>query len=229
MTGARERVGLLGGTFDPVHNGHIEAATSVRAALGLDRVILIPSNVPPHRPVQPRVSPFHRFAMAALAVQAIDGLEVSDLELLASGPSYTSTTLARFHETGLTPSQLFFITGVDAFAEIATWRHYPTLLDGAHFVVVSRPGHRHETITARAPDLAARVVDLREERAPHQRVPERPSVIYLEAATPDASSTAVRSRLATGQPIDDLVPAGVSRHIARHHLYQPPDGGSPLA
>src|SRR6478609_8400275 len=115
------RLGILGGTLDPVHVGHIETALAARDALSLNRILLLPSRVPPHRPQQPAASTFHRFAMTALAVNGIDGLEASDIELSAPGTSYTADTLERLHATGLAASQLFFILGVDAFAEIATW------------------------------------------------------------------------------------------------------------
>jgi nicotinate-nucleotide adenylyltransferase len=222
------RVGLLGGTFDPIHEGHLRAAAAVRDAFGLDRVVLIPSNVPPHRPSQPRASGFHRFAMTAMAAMSCEGLEASDVELAASGPSYTVTTLSRFHDAGVGPSQLFFAIGVDAFAEIATWRHYPALLDAAHFVVVSRPGHDHDAALARVPELRSRVVDARGGLRVSS-IPPLPSVFLLDADTPDVSSTLVRRRLAEGRSLDGLVPACVGGHIARHHLYQPPPGGSPLA
>src|SRR6476661_8109484 len=96
---AAARIGLLGGTLDPIHLGHMGTAQAARAALGLDRVIVLPSHVPPHRAVQPVASGYHRFAMAALAVNGIDGLEASDMELCAPGPSYTADTLTRFRET----------------------------------------------------------------------------------------------------------------------------------
>ena len=121
------RLGLLGGTFDPIHVGHVAAADAARTALGLDRVLLLPSHVPPHRP-QPVASAHHRFAMVALAVADHDGLEASDLELTAPGPSYTAATLRRLRDQGFDPSQLFFITGADAFAEIATLARLPELL-----------------------------------------------------------------------------------------------------
>jgi nicotinate-nucleotide adenylyltransferase len=222
------RVGLLGGTFDPIHVGHLCAAVTVRDALILDRVVLIPANVPPHRHTQPLASGCHRFAMAAMAAQGHEGLEASDIELSTTGPSYTVATLSRFHAAGFAPSQLFFIIGVDAFAEIATWRHYPALLDSAHFLVVSRPGHGHEHAIARAPELRSRLVDLRG-RASAGAIPGSPSVMFLDADTPDVSSTLVRRRLADGLPVEGLVPPAVERHIARHHLYQPSHGGSPLA
>ncbi len=91
------RLGILGGTLDPVHVGHVETALAARDALALDRVLLLPSRVPPHRPLQPSASPFHRFAMAALAVNGIEGVEASDIELVAPGTSYTASTLERFH------------------------------------------------------------------------------------------------------------------------------------
>ena len=223
----RTRLGLMGGTFDPIHRGHLEAAAAAQARLGLDRVWLVPSHVPPHRPVPPVASAFHRFAMAALAALDEDRLEVSDLELRASGPSYTAHTLAALHASGYAPWQLFFIIGVDAFAEIATWFDYPRVLDAGHFVVVSRPGHGHDAVEGRAPEVAARVIDLRGGRtAPASFT--RPAVIFIDAATPDVSSTALRARLAAGGAVDDLVPAAVARHIRRHRLYQPAATAIPL-
>lgn len=223
------RIGLLGGTFNPIHRGHVAAALAAREALDLHRVVLLPAHVPPHRAMQPRASGYHRFAMTAIAAQEADGLEASDIELRATGPSYTAHTLAAFHRTGVTASQLFFIIGADAFAEIATWFDYPHILDAAHFVVVSRPGHRHDEVLTRSPTVAARVVDLRGHEQPAEAIPEGTTVIFLATTTADVSSTGVRRRLDAGQPIDDLVPPAVARHIARHHLYQPRTSGNPLA
>ena len=92
------RIGLLGGTLDPIHVGHVDTALAARQALALDRVIVLPSRVPPHRPNQPVASRYHRFAMTALAVNGVDGLSASDIELCAPGPSYTADTLARFRD-----------------------------------------------------------------------------------------------------------------------------------
>src|SRR5580765_240732 len=153
------RVGLLGGTLDPIHLGHIETASAARIALGLDRVHVLPSNVPPHRTERPVASGYHRFAMSALAVNGVDGLLASDLEMIAPGRSYTSDTLMRFREAqGLGASQIFFITGADAFAEIATWHRYPEVLDLANFIVVSRPGFPVDALSGRLPELAERLV-----------------------------------------------------------------------
>ena len=107
MTSAA-RLGILGGTFDPVHAGHVDTALAARQALALDRVILMTSHIPPHRPVQPVASAYHRFAMAALAVNGVDGLEAWDMELSAPGPTYTADTLARLHADGAAPIADFF-------------------------------------------------------------------------------------------------------------------------
>src|SRR5688572_7320026 len=135
------RVGILGGTFDPIHLGHLEAAAAAQRALSLDRVMLLPSRTPPHRVTEPRASVFHRFAMAALAA-AERGMLVSDIEVRRDGPSFTALTLEALHLEGYVPTELFFITGSDAFADVGTWHDYPRILQLANFVVVSRPGAR---------------------------------------------------------------------------------------
>ena len=202
-----QRIGILGGTFDPIHLGHLEAASAAQRALSLDRVLLLPSRTPPHRSTEPRASVFHRFAMAALAA-AERGMLVSDIELRREGPSYTALTLEALHRDGYAPAQLFFITGSDAFADVATWYDYPRILQLATFVVVSRPG-------------APKISDL----IPHPQslIPDstRPTVLSVEAETPDVSATDIRRRVGAGESIDGLVPSSVAGHIRRHHLYVP--------
>jgi nicotinate-nucleotide adenylyltransferase len=201
---AARRLGILGGTFDPIHFGHLDAADAAHRALQLDHVLLIPSSDPPHRPVDPLASGFHRFALIALAIQGHDALHVSDMELTRTGPSYTADTLRTVARQGWTPSQIFFILGSDAFAEIATWREFPAVLDAANFVVIARPGTTLEAAIARTPSLRGR---------------QGKSLFLVEARTRDVSSSTIRARLAAHQPIGDLVPAAVARYIAAHHLY----------
>lgn len=210
------RLGLLGGTFDPIHVGHLAAADAARTKLGLDRVLLLPSNVPPHRP-QPLASVHHRFAMVALAVANHEGLEASDLELSAPGPSYTAATLHRLHERGYQASQLFFIIGADAFAEIDTWRDYPRFLDDAAFVVVNRDTRSAFDMPANMPALASRMVHVDDRW--HASADSSRSVLLLDAATPAVSSTDIRARVNGGTSIAGLVPALVEAHILKHHLY----------
>jgi nicotinate-nucleotide adenylyltransferase len=214
MTHAR-RLGLLGGTFDPIHYGHLDAAHAARAALDLDEVLLIPAHDPPHKPHDPRGTAFHRFALVALAVSECACCRVSDLEVTRDGPSFTIDTLRALHDAGWRPSQLFFILGADAFAEIATWRAFPAVLDAANFAVIARPGTTLAAALARTPQLRERV----RVHAARSRAPQETGVFLVEALTRDVSSTAIRARLAAGKSIDDLVPATVARHIMAHQLY----------
>jgi nicotinate-nucleotide adenylyltransferase len=211
------RVGILGGTLDPIHCGHLAAAAAARDAFDLPRVLVVPSHVPPHRPVQPLASPFHRFAMAALAVSGMPRVEASDDELRSEGPSYTADTLERLHARGFSPADILFITGADAFAEIATWKRYPEVLDLAHFIVVSRPGYDIDALAERLPGLRSR---MRPAGAP-ARTDAGTLIFLLQAATPDVSSTLIRERARRGEPLSGLVPPLVEAHIRQHHLYIP--------
>jgi nicotinate-nucleotide adenylyltransferase len=195
------RTGILGGTFDPIHLGHLEAAEAARQALKLDRVLLLPSRTPPHRSVEPRASVFHRFAMTALSA-AERRMLASDLELGRDGPSYTALTLEALHREGYAPGDLFFITGSDAFAEISTWFDYPRLFQLSNFAVVSRPGYPIVTPQSPMPTPST-------------------SVFRVDANTPDVSSTGIRRRVAAGESIAGLVAASVADHIERHRLYAP--------
>ncbi len=210
------RLGLLGGTFDPIHYGHLDAADAARRALHLDEVRLLPSHDPPHRPVDPRATAFHRFALVALAINSLDGYSASDTELRREGPSYTIDTLRAVQREGWHPSQIFFILGTDAFADIATWHEFPAVLDAAHFVVIARPGTTIDAALARVPALRGRV---RPAAAVATAIHGETAIFLVEARTRDVSSTSIRARLSARQPVDDLVPAPVARHILAHHLY----------
>jgi nicotinate-nucleotide adenylyltransferase len=209
------RLGILGGTFDPIHGGHVETGTAAAHALDLTEMVVIPASVPPHR-TQPLASAFHRFAMVAMAVAGRPGWRASDLELLArQSPSFTSETLRRFREHGYAPNELFFVLGADAFGEISTWRDYPSILDFAHFAVVSRPGSAASHLRDRLPALASRMV------APSAlQNAGRTVIILIEVPTPDVSSTAIRRRVALGESVSGMVPAGVLQHIEQHGLYR---------
>jgi nicotinate-nucleotide adenylyltransferase len=209
------KVGLLGGTFDPVHLGHLGVAAAARDALALDAVWLMPARTPPHR-TPPRASAAHRFAMTALAVADTPHLLVSDCDMEADGPSYTETTLERLHRAGWRASELFFITGADAFAEIGSWKAYPAVLDRCHFVVVSRPGTPVASLRERLPALALRMKD-----APCDVTGEL-GIFLVDAPTPAVSSTGVRQAVAAGHPLTSLVPSSVAAYIARQQLYLPP-------
>ena len=208
------RIGILGGTFDPIHVGHLDVGDAAGRALGLNDVLVITANIPPHRP-QPLASSYHRFAMAAMAVNGMSGWRASDLELQAGALSFTTGTLQQMHERGYAASELFFIVGADAFLDIGSWKDYPAILDRAHFAVVSRPGVSVETLTARLPQLAARM--RRPPVDPHG--PLQTLIWLIDAPTANVSSTAIRDRRAAGFSITGMVPPAVEQHIEQHGLY----------
>lgn len=205
-------VGLFGGTFDPMHRGHLDVAQAARRALALDVVWVIPARVPPHR-TQPHASASHRFAMAALALEHEDGLRLSDVEMDTDGPSYTVTTLDRLDARGVSGTSTFFITGADAFRDIRTWKAFPAILDRCHFVAVSRPGCPARSLRDALPALADRMHDV------PCAVPPTPSILLVDAPTAPVSSTGVRQALAEGAPIEGMVPDAVAHYIRREHLY----------
>ena len=240
---ALSRIGVLGGTFDPIHLGHLAVAGQAADALGLHQVWLLPARTPPHRPVDPSASITHRFAMAALAAATDSRFSASDLELGRPGASYTADTLRALRTTGLEAWQIFFLTGADAFAEIATWREYPAVLDLAHFVACSRAGVAASSLTARLPDLAPRMIPVpvpgsgdpelhRIGGGPGEKDPET-RVFLLDCTTPDISSTTIRAHARAGRPLAGLVPPEVDDYIRRHRLYGAhpgaAHGGTPAA
>ncbi len=213
------RLGIMGGTFDPIHVGHLDVARASADALHLDTVVLLPSHVPPHRGA-PRTSPLHRFAMTALAAQTDPRFVAGEEELEREGPSFAADTLRAFGRQGWKPEQLFFLTGADAFAEIATWREYPALLDLAHFVVCTRPGQPADMVRGLLPALRDRMVD-----ASAFSDDGGTRVMLLDARTADVSSTGVREAIASGDTdiaLRGLLPPAVFDHIRRHHLYNDP-------
>ena len=239
MTATR-RVGILGGTFDPMHCGHLDVGGAAQRALDLAEILVLPSHIPPHRP-QPAASSYHRFAMVALGIAGRTGWRAVDLELREAARSYTSDTLQRLHQEGFAAQELFFLTGADAFVEIATWKNYPALLDLAHFAVVSRRGVPVGELPARLPALAdrMRVVDEATVRLKAGTTYDTYGVgdalgtfiFLIDAPTADVSATAIRRARARRESIAGLVPPAVQQHIERHALYEdattPSEGGAP--
>jgi nicotinate-nucleotide adenylyltransferase len=207
------RLGLFGGTFDPIHQGHLDVAEAARRALELSCIWVVPARVPPHRR-PPAVSAAHRFAMVAIACANAPGLLVSDLEMDDASPSYTEGTLDRLPSLGVDVRSLFLVTGADAFRDIQTWKGFPGILDRCHFVVVSRPGQSAPDLRKQLPSLASRMVDAGRE------VGSTPAVILVDAPTAPVSSTDVRRRLQAGTAVDDLVAPGVAAYIEKHGLYR---------
>ncbi len=223
--GPKGRIGILGGQFDPIHLGHLGAAAVARRVLAIDRVLLLPSRVSPHRGAPAHATDRDRLALVTLAASSDAHLSPCDLELASDTPSYTSVTLERLRDQGYRRTQLFFIVGADAFSEIATWHHYPAVLDGAHFVVVSRPGHPAADLVETLPDLRTRMRPIaRGADRPHVDPNAAPAVFLIDAVTPDVSSTDIRARVVRGEPLGRLVPANIAAYIAHHRLYSPQRG-----
>lgn len=197
------RLGLMGGTFDPIHYGHLVAAEAARHEFALAKVIFIPAGQPPHKPDREVAPAFHRVAMVRLAISSNPYFEISTMEVQRPGPSYTVDTLAEFRR--LCPSgALYFITGADAVAEILTWHRFKELLRLCLLVGVTRPGHS-------LADLRERLGGLEEELWQQIRVLPVPGVAV--------SSSEIRERVRTGKPIKYLLPEAVEEHIVRHGLY----------
>lgn len=216
----RERVGLLGGTFNPVHNGHLHAAEEVRRRAGLRRVLFIPSSIPPHKPSADIAPPDDRFAMVRLAVKGHPAFEASPIEIDAPETSYSIITLNKIK--ALYPDSLvFFILGVDAFMEIETWRSYREVLAQCRFIVMSRPGRRLDEARRALPEgYAAEILDLGADRLLTDDLAESYRIFLLPIDALDISATEIRRRVRLGQPVTGLVPEAVDFYIHKKRLYQ---------
>ena len=220
------RIGIFGGTFDPVHDGHLRPAERAVTAFDLDELVYVPAGNPPHKLDEPRTAFAHRFAMLALATQSDDRCLVSDVEAEREGPTYTVDTLDEFRRRYPT-ARLYFLMGSDSFAQIATWRRWDELLSLASLVVLRRPTAWGDELMARVPDvLRPRVTRVgRDTAAPAEDAPAH-RVFLLEHEPYPISATAVRERVRSGRPIGDLVPAAVERYIAKHRLYRNGEEGA---
>ncbi|UCH32981.1 MAG: nicotinate-nucleotide adenylyltransferase [Armatimonadota bacterium] len=194
------RLGVMGGTFDPIHYGHLVAAEEARACFGLDVVTFVPCGQPPHKKDYAVTTPEHRYAMTVTATCTNPHFSTSRIELERDGPSYTIDTLHQLH--GEHPAaELFFITGADAVHELLTWRDPEQLVASCQLIAVTRPGYDLDGLERDLGDLARRV-----------RAIEAPGV--------NISSTQIRERVARGQSIKYLTPEPVEAYIAKHRLYR---------
>jgi len=210
-------VGVLGGSFDPVHRGHIALACHARRVLGLDRVLLLPCADPPHKPDRVLAARYHRLEMLYLAVEDRPGLRVSTFEIARGGIHYTIDTL-RSLRAGAPALAPVFLCGSDALAEVASWREHETLLAEFDFAAVVRPADAGGPRTSEWPEIVARRVSpLPPARGAAPGGGGR--VFRLDMPGVAVSSSLVRARCASGNPPDDLVPARVARYIQRHRLY----------
>lgn len=199
------KIGVYGGTFDPIHEGHLAVARAAREAHGLDRVLVVPAGQPPHKGRE-LAGGDDRLAMARLACKDDPSLEVADLEVRRCGKSYTVETLERLSRA-YPAAELFFIIGADSLPDLPGWKDLPRILDLARIITVNRPGYpldfRDRDFEGVAEETLARLAG--------DRVDMEPSPV---------SSTRVREAVRKGESLESLVPPAVERYILEHGLYR---------
>ena len=209
------RIGIYGGTFDPVHRGHTYIANQVRRLLGLDRVLLMVSRLPPHKPRNGVAAQHHRLAMAALETLEESRLYVSDFELRRRGPSYTVQTMALLRESH--PRHRFcFIGGTDSLRDIHIWKDYSVLLRDNCCVFVQRAGARVDATLFPLIRL-----EEAEDGSPSSQEIRPGRSLLVDIGAPDISSSQIRESLAgRGRPISGLISPKVLQYIRKYHLYE---------
>ena len=195
------KLGVMGGTFNPIHLGHLVAAETIRDEFKLDEVLFVPSGKPPHKDNDEIASPEHRWMMTLLATASNESFSASAIEIERGGESYTRDTLLQLREIYGKDTEMFFITGADAIVEISTWHKTEDLPKLAKFIAASRPGYK----------LAWEKIDPR----------FRKSTYLVEVPALAISSTEIRRRVREGKTIKYLVPEAVEKYIYKNHLYQP--------
>ena len=218
------RIGLFGGSFNPVHIGHLRAAEEIRGLCSLEKVIFIPTHIAPHKPVRTLASPQHRLTMLELAIQDNRHFLVSDAELRRPGRSYSVETL-RYFRAAFPEADPFFIMGMDAFAEIDTWKNYRDLFPLCNFVVMTRPGYsppHRERIIPRT--MTGEFSFSPEEN--RYRHASGSSVFIADIPGLAISAREIRRRVAQGHSFTYLVPKAVEEYILQHKLYHNPDSNS---
>jgi nicotinate-nucleotide adenylyltransferase len=212
------RVGILGGTFNPPHVGHVALARCALRELGVERVMLMPAREAPHKPVGEDPGPEHRLRMCRLAVAGLEGLTACALEVERAGPSYTVDTLRAMHATH-EDTRLTFIVGADAARTLPSWREPGQLLELATFAVAEREGAgREDVLRAVAAVRSAATATTATDGSAHERF--ETGVSFLEMGTVEVSSSLVRERVARGEPVEELVGVAVAEYIAEHGLYR---------
>ena len=216
-----KRAAIYGGTFDPLHNGHLRVARRVQKLFGLDELFFVPACVPPHKRGAGISSAFHRFAMLALATQKDEPLRVSTVELDNPERPYAVETVARMQEQLGTDYRLFFVMGADSWSEITTWREWQRLLTMCDHIVVTRPGYELDPAAA-----GANLIDLRgktdDEINALVSQSASPRVFVTDAVFEDVSATAIRAAARQGDTnaLTKMVPHEVATYIEKYGLYR---------
>lgn len=213
------KIGIFGGTFDPIHWGHLRSAEEVREAFGLDRILFIPAAVPPHRKKQPGASPKDRLAMVRLAVAKNPGFSVSDIELRRDGKSYSIDTVRYLAKRRSSMDSLYFILGLDAFRLIGSWRNFREMFTLCNMIVTSRPGYR-DSLSLRGMPVAVRSLFCYDFRKRVYRHKSGTHLYFFKITDIAISASKIRDRLREGKSIRYLVPLEVESYIKKRGLYR---------
>jgi nicotinate-nucleotide adenylyltransferase len=217
------RLGLFGGSFNPIHAGHLAIARRTREALGLDQILFIPTGNPPHKPDGSLAPAHHRLEMVRLAIGSDPTFAVSDIEIRRPGKSYSIETIRLLQQEHGPKTQLFFLIGLDAFLDLQSWREPAALLNSCSFVVISRPGTSFRSLSSLTllPKLSqALLEDLDQGRIPQLDVPiGTQHLICLKLPPCDISASDIRTKVKNGLPVANLLPPFVESYIIHHHLY----------
>jgi nicotinate-nucleotide adenylyltransferase len=211
-------LGILGGTFNPIHYAHLRLAEELADALALERVRIIPANIPPHRET-PRVSTQHRLQMVRLACAGNTRLEVDERECLRSGPSYTVDTLQELRAELGGEQPLCLLLGLDAFAQLTMWSRWERLFELAHIAIAQRPGFNLDRASLPLP-LAAQLETRATETVSDMHMRPAGLIVVRPITALDISSTAIRAGIAEGASPRYLLPDSVLDYIRRHQLYK---------
>lgn len=212
------KTGILGGTFNPIHNAHLRIAEEVQQAFALDRILFIPAATPPHKDVAGEVSFKHRLAMVEVAIQGNPAFQASDIETHRRGKSFSVDTLEILRQED-PRGERFFIIGLDSYRDISSWKDFEKLFSLCHLVVTTRPGIKIEAPLAPLP-VAIHEDFCYDKRAEKIRHKSGNYVFFLRETQLDISSTQVRELLAAGQPATGIIPAAVEDYIEEHGLYR---------
>ncbi len=203
-----KKIGIMGGTFNPIHHGHLVTAQEALSQFALDRVIFIPTGNPPHKVEDRLAIAEDRYIMAVIATSSNSSFFVSRIEIERKGKSYTIDTVRQLKKIYGNDSQLFFITGADAILEILTWKDTDEIVSLCKFIAATRPGYN----LSRLEELKKRLF--------RSKIVTDKRIFVMEIPALSISSTDIRNRLRDNRPIDYLVPEGVSNYILKHGLYR---------
>ena len=219
------RIGLFGGTFDPIHRGHLRAVSEVKTIFKLDHIYLIPAALPPHKTPVSVSNADDRLEMIKLAICGTAGAAVSDVEIQRKGPSYTIDTVYHFKNTQPDDARIFLIMGMDAFLEIDTWKSYRQLLEQISVIVMARPSDRYQSVQQGWKILKEYIkskisADYRFSGSQNAFISADWQPVYIcDIKALDISSTQIRQRVKQKQTIENWVPARVAEYIHQKGLY----------